>query len=206
MADLEIGRGAEATVVRTVYMDKEAVMKTRTEKHYRHPDLDRHLRTTRTRTEVRVMHDARAAGVRTPVIYDVDLEKGSITMEYLRGRSVRTILEEEPDKAPEICKMIGEMMAKLHNNGISHGDLTTSNMIMDTGGELCVMDFSLGATRVGLEDMGVDVHLMERAFISAHSGIPNAFAMITAHYRENMPNADRVMERVEDIKSRARYT
>ena len=206
MNDVEIGRGAEATVSRTEFLGRNAVLKTRVTKGYRHPELDGHLRTARTRTEVRVMRDARSAGVRSPVVYDADLRNGSIIMEYISGESVKKILDEHPERASEICARIGEMIAKLHRNGISHGDLTTSNMIIDDRDQMYLIDFSLGDTRVGLEEMGVDLHLMERAFTSAHSDLEGAFEEMIDSYRKNMPDADKVLARVEDIKSRARYT
>ena len=206
MFDAEIGRGAEAVVARTDFLGREAVLKTRVSKGYRHPDLDGHLRTARTRTEVRVMREARSAGVRSPVIYDTDLKEGSITMEYVHGTSVKTTLTDHPERAEEICARIGKMIADLHRNGISHGDLTTSNMILGDDGEMYLIDFSLGDTRVDLEAMGVDLHLMERAFTSAHSDIEGAFGIIIDSYRRHMPEADKVLARVEDIKSRARYT
>ena len=206
MIDTEIGRGAEAVVAHTDFLGREAVLKTRVSKSYRHPDLDSHLRTARTRTEVRVMREARSAGVRSPVVYDTDLKEGSITMEYVRGESVKSILTEHPERADEICARIGEMIAKLHRKNISHGDLTTSNMILGDDGEMYLIDFSLGNTRVDLEDMGVDIHLMERAFTSAHSGIDDAFGHVIESYKRHMPDANKVLARVEDIKSRARYT
>ena len=201
-----VGVGAEAVVTHTEFLGRDAVVKSRVRKGYRHPDLDDHLRTKRTKTEVRVMREARLAGVRSPVIYDTDLKEGTITMEYIHGESVKSILDDEPDRADEICWKIGEMIARLHTRGISHGDLTTSNMIMNDDGEICLIDFSLGDTRVDIEAMGVDLHLMERAFTSAHSSIDNAYKMIIDSYKQHLPQADKVLARVEDIKSRARYT
>ena len=206
MIEAEIGRGAEATVTRTEFLGRDAVVKTRSVKGYRHPDLDSHLRSSRTRTEVRVMREAREAGVRTPVVYDVDPSEGTITMEYVHGVSIKNVLDEHPEKAEEICARIGEMIARLHRSNISHGDLTTSNIILGDDGEMYLVDLSLGNTRVDLEEMGVDIHLMERAFTSAHSGIDDAFGYIIESYKKNMPDADKVLARVEDIKSRARYT
>lgn len=206
MAGIEIGRGAEAVITRTEYLGRDAVVKTRPCKGYRHPELDARLRSARTRTEVRVMRDARDAGVRTPVIYDVDLSEGSITMEFIEGESVKKLLDEHPEDADAICARIGEMVAKLHNAKIGHGDLTTSNMIINGKDELCVIDFSLGDTRIDLETMGVDIHLLERAFTSAHSGIDGAFGCVLDSYRKHMPDADKVFAKVEEIKGRARYT
>jgi TP53 regulating kinase-like protein len=206
MDEQEIGRGAEAVIYKTQYRGRDAVVKVRTPKGYRHPDLDRHLRNMRTKNEVRVIRDARSAGVRTPVVYDIDLGDSSITMEYFSGRKVKDILDEEPERAPELCAKIGEMVAKLHNHKICHGDLTTSNMIIDSDGRLGVIDFSLGDTNVEIEELGVDIHLLERAFTSAHSKIEGAYGLIIDSYRKNMPEADAVLQRVEDIKGRARYT
>lgn len=202
---VEIGRGAEATVEMADYLGKRAVVKSRVKKGYRHPDLDAHLRMLRTRTEVRVMADARGAGVRTPVIYDVDLDEGTMTMEFIDGASVKSVLDSEPEMTQEICTKIGEMVAKLHNAKISHGDLTTSNMILKDG-EICLIDFSMGDTRVDIEQMGVDLRLLERAFTSAHSTIDGAFDIIIDSYKRNMPKSAQVLAKVEEIKGRARYT
>ena len=202
---VEIGRGAEATVEMADYLGKRAIVKSRVKKGYRHPDLDAHLRMLRTRTEVRVMADARGAGVRTPVIYDVDLDEGTMTMEFIDGASVKSVLDDEPERTQEICTKIGEMVAKLHNAKISHGDLTTSNMILKDG-EICLIDFSMGDTRVDIEQMGVDLRLLERAFTSAHSTIDGAFDIIIDSYKRNMPKSAQVLAKVEEIKGRARYT
>ena len=205
MEPTEIGRGAEATIRMTDFYGRPAVVKSRVKKGYRHPDLDRHLRMLRTRTEVRVMVDARKAGVRSPVIYDVDLDNGEITMEFLEGDSVKHILDAHPERMEEICDKIGSAVAKLHNNRISHGDLTTSNMIM-VGDDICMIDFSMGDTRVDIEQMGVDLRLLERAFTSAHSTMDGAFERIISSYRSEMTIAPQVLSKVEEIKGRARYT
>ena len=201
-----IGMGAEATIDETVYLGHKAVVKTRVSKDYRHPELDRRLRSGRTKNEVRVMRNARTAGIRTPVVYDVDLAEGSITMEYVPGTRVREIINGEPERIPELCTMIGEMMAKMHDAGICHGDLTTSNMILTDSGELCVLDFSMGATRCDVEGKGVDIHLLERAFASSHSEAAHAFGLVMDSYTRCVHGAGEILKRVEDIKGRARYT
>lgn len=203
--DVRIGMGAEAIVTEGVYLGLGAIVKTRPVKGYRHPDLDAHLRTVRTRNEVRTMKCARDAGVRTPVIYDVDPQKGIITMERIHGRKVRDIMED--DMVPDtVCDMIGKAIADMHNHRICHGDLTTSNMMLTDDGELCILDFSMGAIRCGLEEMGVDIHLLERAFASAHSEHPERYERILASYKRNYEQSNKVLERVETIKRRARYT
>ena len=198
--------GAEAIVEPTSYLGRDAVTKTRPPKGYRLPELDLHIRSTRTRSEARIMHEARSAGVRTPCIYDLDLKRCSITMERVEGSSVKDYLDARPEEADEVCALIGSTIAQLHNAGICHGDLTTSNMIREPSGRICLIDMSMGKTRAELEDIGVDLRLLERAFSSAHVDLPKAFEALMSSYYANVPNPKAVMKKLEDIKNRGRYT
>ena len=201
-----LGCGAEATVYRTTYLGREAVVKTRIPKGYRHPELDTRLRSSRTKHEAKVMIEARRAGVRTPVIYDIDVKKCDITMEYIVGKKVKDVLDSDLTVTDELCKDIGKVVAKLHNAGISHGDLTTSNMILMPDGEICIFDLSLGTATADIEDLGVDIHLLQRAFTSAHSCLDHGLETLMSSYRKNMKRSKEVMKRVDDIRGRARYT
>ena len=133
MLSPNVTQGAEATISFSEFLGRRALVKTRPAKSYRLPEIDSHIRNVRTRNEARIMRDARDAGVRTPCIYDIDLKESSITMEYIEGRSVKSILDVHPESADEICRKIGIAVAKLHSAGICHGDLTTSNMIIEDG-------------------------------------------------------------------------
>ena len=108
---VRIGMGAEAVIEETEYLGMRAVRKTRTRKGYRHEVLDARLRSGRTKNEVRVMREARASGVRTPVVYDVDTHEGSIVMEFVDGTRVREIIDSEPGRIPDVCRKIGESVA-----------------------------------------------------------------------------------------------
>ena len=205
MVGNDVIHGAEASISFSEFLGREALVKTRPEKSYRLPEIDVRIRSARTRNEARIMHDARVAGVRTPCIYDIDLKESSITMEYINGRSVKNVLDEEPENADEICRKTGEAVAKLHSAGICHGDLTTSNMILD-GDEICFIDFSMGCVNAELEDIGVDLRLLERAFSSAHVGLESSFDVLMDTYYGNVQNAKQVKKKLTDIKNRARYT
>jgi TP53 regulating kinase-like protein/N6-L-threonylcarbamoyladenine synthase/protein kinase Bud32 len=101
---------------------------------------------------------------------------------------------------------LGEALADMHNRGIAHGDFTTSNMILMPDGRLCVIDFSLGSINVGTEEMGVDIRLLQRAFSSAHSAVEGGFDAAMESYAEKKTDAGTVLEKVEEIRNRARYT
>lgn len=207
MSDVNNDRmGAEATVSMTTFLGRDAVVKVRPPKHYRIRELDEQLRASRTKNEARIIREARMAGVRTPCIYDVDLHECSITMERMQGRTIKQVLDEDPLLADMVCSTIGAMVAKLHSAGICHGDLTTSNMIMDDEGGISIIDFSLGCTKANLEDIGVDIRLLERAFTSAHTGLEKSFEVLMESYYANVPNPDAIRKKVEEIRNRGRYT
>lgn len=205
MGEVSIIRGAEATISPGEFLGRRALVKTRPCKEYRHPDLDAHIRSVRTRNEARIIHEARLAGVRTPCIYDIDLKQCSITMELLEGEPVKQFLDEHPESAVEVCRKIGRTVAKMHSARICHGDLTTSNMIL-VDGEIGLIDFSMGCTKAETEDIGVDLRLLERAFTSAHTELTEAFDAMMEEYYANIPDPKQVRKKVEDIKNRGRYT
>ncbi len=201
-----VAEGAEGIVYRTTWLGRDAVVKVRTPKRYRVAELDRRIRTHRIRSEARLMREARSGGLRTPLIYDVDLVECSISMEYVEGTTVKQYLDEHPDDAERICRLIGHDLALLHNAKISHGDLTTSNMIITGDGKLCIIDFSMGSSLVGTEDFGVDLRLLERAFASAHPDIKDAYGIIIDEYCKVKTGPDEVLRKVQEIKDRGRYT
>ncbi len=202
---LTLERGAEAVVSAAEFLGREAVVKARCPKTYRDPQLDLTLRLARTRKEARLLREARRAGVRTPYVYDIDLREASITMERVRGPRLRDVLSPGLDSLERLCEAVGEALADLHSAGISHGDLTTSNMILADDG-LCLIDFSLGSMPASDEDKGVDLHLLRRAFMSAHSDVSGLFDALIGGYKRNNPDAQTALAKAEDIQRRGRYT
>ncbi|MDR3282964.1 MAG: Kae1-associated serine/threonine protein kinase [Candidatus Methanoplasma sp.] len=204
-AYIRLAAGAEAEVFETSFLGRDAVAKVRSPKGYRHPRLDASIRSARTRNEVRLMRDARYAGVRTPIVYDVDVEACTVIMERVRGQKLKDALDLSDDCCG-ICASIGRTIAMLHDAGICHGDLTTSNMILTEGGEICLIDFSMGKSAAATEDLGVDVRLLEKAFASAHPGLGDAYAALIGAYMKKKKHPEEIMKKLEEIKNRGRYT
>lgn len=74
-----------------------------------------------------------------------------------------------------ISRTIGTCLGKMHDAGVVHGDLTTSNiMIKDTpnepGFQVVMIDFGLATMQPNIEDKAVDLYVLERAFTSTHPG------------------------------------
>src|SRR3989344_2389954 len=118
-----IAQGAEAKISK----EGKKIIKERAQKGYRIKELDDSLRKQRTRIEARNIERVSKL-VPVPQIIAVDEDKTTIEMEFIPGKRVSQILEQEDFKT--ILKTIGQYIAKLHNNHIIHGDLTTSNFIL----------------------------------------------------------------------------
>lgn len=198
--------GAEARLDSSEWMGREVVLKQRVVKGYRHPSLDRSLQTFRLKNEVRLMLEARRAGIAVPIIYSVDFAESRIVMEEVKGARVKDALDSLPDdKAREICVKIGEIAARLHSSDIVHGDLTTSNMLLE-GDRIVLIDFSLGSKSSELEDKGVDMHLLEEAFHSAHHARSGLYETVKDSYVKTHAQGDQVLRKVKEIEKRGRYT
>lgn len=198
--------GAEARLDSAIWLNRLVVFKQRVVKGYRHPSLDRSLQNTRIKNEVRLMLEARKAGISVPVIYSVDLTENRIVMEEIQGVRVKDALQSLPDKeAEEVCRKIGEIAAKLHQNDIVHGDLTTSNMLLEND-RIVLIDFSLGSKTSELEDKGVDMHLLEEAFHSAHHKRSGLYDTVKDSYVNTYPGGAEVLRKVREIEKRGRYT
>jgi TP53 regulating kinase and related kinases len=76
-----------------------------------------------------------------------------------------------------VCQKIGLAIARLHDAEIVHGDLTTSNLMLEEASQNVVMiDFGLASMKPTVEDKAVDLYVLERAFISTH---PHSEALVS---------------------------
>jgi len=76
---------------------------------------------------------ARKLGVLTPVVYFVELDTNSIYMEKIAGHSIKHCLHTgslPSESARNVMMEVGHRLALLHDGGLIHGDLTTSNMLI----------------------------------------------------------------------------
>ena len=205
-----IRKGAEAELFLENWHGLRVIRKARKAKAYRLPGLDLKIRRSRTGREAQIMHDAKLAGVPTPIIFMVDVEATTIIMEYVEGSLVKEFLHTlSPVKRVKLCRRLGRLIGRLHRNKIIHGDLTTSNMILTERGKIFLIDFGLAEYSEELEKRGVDLLLVKRAFYSTHySCAKECFKAVTDGYAKEMGEeaCREVVERVEKIAKRGRYT
>jgi Kae1-associated kinase Bud32 len=207
-----IAQGAEAVLEEGTFLGRPAVLKYRRPKGYRHPELEAIIQVGRTRAEARALRDARAAGVRTPAVLDVDPGSGRLVLELVRGPTVRAALDGLPAADRErVARALGASLGALHAGGMVHGDPTTSNFVLeglDGDGPvvLAMLDISLGGRADGVEERGVDLRLLSEAFESTHHAHPGLFERVLEGYSEAFPEgAAEALSRMEAIASRGRY-
>ena len=199
-------RGAEAQIQLSTYMGFKVVEKRRIKKSYRIKNIDDRLISFRTKEEAKLMTEARLHGISVPIIYDVNLEAGVITMEFLDGDRIKDILNNLDEKERiRICKKIGESIARFHSNDIIHGDITTSNMIL-LDDRVHFIDFGLGEKNSEIEAKGVDLHVLMEALESTHSKYANCFDYVLDGYKKEFKgDANIVVKKIEEIVKRGRY-
>ncbi len=217
-----------------------AVCKERFPKKYRHPDLDARLLKQRCRMEARILGKCKEKGINVPAV--LQATSSLIYLEYIDGQTVRDYLEDvllpqielEKSETSEchvaLCKIaqeIGTTISKLHDAGMVHGDLTTSNIMLRdlaTGSDstqrpnVVFIDFGLAKNTTAVEERAVDLYVLERALQSTHPTLPPSFnELLLSAYVQALQNEDNVtktplskdlrrdtLQRLEKVRQRGR--
>ena len=198
-----IQQGAEAIIIK----EGNYVIKDRIKKSYRIQEIDEKLRKTRTKREINLLEKASKI-INSPKPLP-DKNKFEIKMPYIKGKKLSEHLDKLPKElAKETCKKIGQSIAKLHDNNIIHGDLTTSNIILtveNKKSEVWFIDFGLGFNSMREEDKAVDLHLIKQALEAKHfSNWENYWKFIESGYKF-YKNSDKVLDKLKKVESRGRY-
>jgi TP53 regulating kinase-like protein len=198
-----------------------AVAKERFSKRYRHPKLDERLTSQRCRAEARILQKCARYPhlVRVPAVLTVDAPV--LYLEFLPFPTLRSYLDDvlvkemenesgsQPqrrDVLQEVAAHLGSLLSNLHYElGIVHGDLTTSNFLIEVTAEsspvdvsagpeyvthngtegsspppssrnpLVLIDFGLAKSTESAEERAVDLYVLERALLSTHPQLPGQF-------------------------------
>ena len=202
-------RGAESKLFFKKWFTFPALHKVRFPKSYRIKELDFQFRKSRTIHEAKLLAKAKEVGVRTPIIYEIDITNTTLVLEYIDGEILKTLLTKISKKEiQEICEQLGKDVGKLHNAGIIHGDLTTSNIIKSPKEkQLTFIDFGLGYISNRLEDFGIDLFLLERAFRNTHSTIfVDAWKIVIKGYKKISTHSKNIENKLLEISTRGRYS
>ena len=203
-----ISRGAEAIIGLTIWINKEAVLKERVLKKYLDINLAKHINSERTKKEAKILVSAKINGIPVPTVYYVSQKSGQIIMEYIKGEKLKDVLLKCPTIiGNQYFLELGKYIARLHKAGMIHGDLTTSNIILDAKNNIHIIDFGLALFSVSEEDQGVEIHLLKRAIESTHwQQAEEYFESFINTYAKGM-NIEKqtILDKIEEIESRGRY-
>jgi TP53 regulating kinase-like protein len=197
-------KGAEADVYTSSWNGKKSVLKIRKEKKYRNSSLDTRIRKQRTIREAQIISYVKSFGISTPLIYFVNYKNFSIYMQYVKGKLIRDMDEKS---IPKTCLQIGMIVGTLHQNGIMHGDLTTSNFIL-TSKHLFLIDFGLANRTEKPDDHAVDLRLFKEILNSAHANVmKKSWKNFITGYEKSVgkKHCKKILELVSVIESRGRY-
>lgn len=190
-----VSQGAEALVFQTgthpyisdPYLKNPGtyIIKYRPSKSYRHPKIDASITKNRTIGEVKFMNKLTKLGINSPAIILADFANGIIWMEFMGSKLAngevssfknwlwwlereRSADECVSDTVQVACRNVGEIIGKLHLNDMIHGDLTSSNILLQDQDPVLI-DFGLSSYSGLPEDKAVDLYVLERAIVSTHS-------------------------------------
>jgi Kae1-associated kinase Bud32 len=196
---MKLAQGAEAIITK----DNTTIIKERFSKAYRLSHLDHSLRQFRTRREAKVLGKLNDLNFPAPRVQEFSDKRMSIVMDFVPGEKLKDVLLKSSDFA-NYAEQIGQNVAKLHQENIIHGDLTTSNMIVDKNThKLHFIDFGLSAFSDALEDKAVDLFLLDRSLEATHfEHYPEIFARVIEGY--DYPGCKQVLERLQAVKKRGR--
>jgi Kae1-associated kinase Bud32 len=203
-------------------MGRQAVRKIRRTRGWRHPNLEKRLGFRRLLSEARLLIRARRVGLEVPAIWDVDLEKGILIMEMLPGRPLIELLRDEKSTQDMIRNSLynsGALVRRLHRLAITHGDLSTNNILIDDDLSAHLVDFGLASIDYEVERFGIDLHVIDEILGASHPSIEGGIDIFLEGYLDEesrlgpakeqtggvVPSADAVMKRLEQVRSRVRY-
>jgi len=192
-----IAQGAEAKL----FLQDGKIIKNRFKKSYRIKEIDEKLRGFRTRREAKILQKLEAINFPAPRLIKND-EKENLIIERIDGKLIKDILEKSDYK--KLCGEIGKKVAILHYNSIIHGDLTTSNMILDK--QIYFIDFGLGFFSEKAEDKAVDLHLLKEGLESKNYRIwEGCFKCAVDAYKKEAKKSNETLKRLGVVEKRGRY-
>ncbi len=191
-------QGAEAKI----FLDKKnnTIIKRRIKKSYRIPILDEKIRKRRTKAEAKLLKKASKL-IPIPGNIKEDEKTKEIEMDFINGNKLSEELDNFPlDEQKKLLQEIGNAVAKIHNAGLIHGDLTTSNMIFKNK-EIFFIDFGLGFHSTKPEDKAVDIHVLKQALEARHF---TNWKILFKAFEKAYKNKE-VLERLKAVEKRGRY-
>lgn len=225
-------QGAESKLYFGLHANNRCVIKHRFSKKYRHTLLDKKITKERTKRERRMIEKIRSKsqklGSYMPnVVWSDDstllmteVVDSQTVFEYIEAQQNNDVREQRKieKNLKNIANKIGICVAELHNLGIIHGDLTTTNLLLCPTKEgpndlmtVVPIDFGLSTGSVHPEERAVDLFVLERALLSAHFTESTFFNNFLDSYLSCIDEKtceplgkQKIIERLREVRARGR--
>ena len=227
-------QGAEACLYilkdpNNILPNGQFLLKKRLLKQYRHAELDKKLTTKRITQEGRTLLKCQRLGIKVPIVYLTDLHERVILMEYLNDyQSLRCFLELQAYQDSDLKVLslhVARLIAKMHDAGVIHGDLTTSNLLVKQVAEnlqlpeaevvmngenhsdkfsIVPIDFGLSSGSDSSEDKAVDLYVLERAILTTHANMTSFFESFLESYVAVSKFGGSTKTKLDEVRARGR--
>ncbi len=206
----KIHEGAEAVVFKGEWLGSPAVLKLRKPKGYRHPHLDNRLTKSRMAVEARVLSRLQKRRFPSPLLLHVDNQDSLIIISAIEGSTLFEVMTSGKLKEGMLNR-VGETIRRMHEMGVSHGDLTSHNIMVDERGDVSLIDFGLAKITPELENLGQDLQVLNECLTASHSDYPGSMEEVVSGYSSLSNNVSEISEstevirRFDEIRNRVRY-
>jgi Kae1-associated kinase Bud32 len=173
-------------------------------------------------SEARLLIRAQKVGLKVPAIWDLDLDNSILVMQRLPGRPLIELLRDKNSSHDVINSSLynsGVLVRRLHRLAITHGDLSTNNILIDDERTAYLVDFGLASIEYEVERFGIDLHVIDEILGASHPSVEGAIDIFLKGYIEeeeklgpakeqsggSVPSAEAVINRLEQVRSRVRY-
>lgn len=197
-------RGAESIIQFNDYWGRDSVRKMRVPKRYRNPLLDNRIRADRMKNEASILLKSNSVGIPSPKVLDLDLDNFTTTLERISGTTLRNYLASGGDMPPLMTRL-GSYIGMMHSTGMTHGDLTCANVMVNKQSVPIILDTSMGKSDSEIEDMAVDLYLFSESLHSSSKEAEELFAHFKKGYGERFSRSGDVFATVVDLERRRRY-
>ncbi|MDA3855426.1 MAG: KEOPS complex kinase/ATPase Bud32 [Candidatus Woesearchaeota archaeon] len=192
-----INEGAEAKIFK---IDNYTLKKIRLPKSYRIELLDTKLRKKRNKREFKVLTKLHENKLNVPKPMELIEKKGeelSFTFQYLQGDVLKNSINEK-----SLTKAFNQII-KMHNLDVTHGDLTTLNMIEEDS-KVYLIDFGLSEFSHRMEDKAVDLNLFFTCIKNEHHELYKQKEKLEQTYLKKATNGELTIERLRKVELRGR--
>jgi len=197
-----IGEGAEAKIIK---IDDNVLKKIRLPKTYRLEIIDNKLRKFRNKREFKILTKLYEAKVNVPQPFELienirkenEEQEIAFTFKYIKGDNIKYILDKR------ILNFAFDEIIKIHNQNITHSDLTTLNMLYSNN-KVYIIDFGLGLFSHKAEDKAVDLNIFFNCIKNEHPEFYDKKEELIKIYLEKAQNSEKIIKSLNNIEKRGR--